>query len=348
MRFPWQKKIEKRAAYDHQLIEAFHNAALGETPNLSSTSHLQAIANLLARSLAGAQVTPENRRTAAITPSYLYSVGQSIALRGEHVALIEAPPLILRPVSDWSISGTQLEQAKWRYRLTFSVPDGVQKRSVFGNEVVHIRLPDSERPWQPGAPMGGLTASATAELESAIQTELEKAARGKLVHVPGYEDADPDDKDDPWTDFTTDIKNAKGATTLAPAPSGLTQGIGAASAPPQFGVLRLRPEVDEDLQALRDRLGQSIASTLSVLPGLLQGGEATGIREAQRVFHNLVLTPLGRLIETELAAALETGVSLDFTQLQLGNLREKAQVVKALTDSGIDLKEARALAGLSS
>ena len=355
MRFPWQKAktetaetaetAETRSAYDAQLIEAFHASALAETPTLSSTSHLIAIANLVARSLAGARVESQNRRTAAITPSYLYGVGQSLVLRGEHVALIEAPPLYLRPASDWSINGTQLDQAKWRYRLQFNTPDGNQKRRVFGDAVVHIRLPDSERPWQPGAPIGGVTASATAELESAIQGELEKAARAKLVHVPGFEDSDQED-DDPWTQFQTDVKNADSKTVLAPAPASLQQGSGAASAGPQFGTLHLRPEVGEDLQTLRASLSQSIASTLSVLPGLLQGGEATGIREAQRVFHNLVLIPLGAILESQLSEALATDVSLDFTRLQLGNLREKAQVLKALVDAQIPLPEARQLAGL--
>ena len=348
MRFPWQKeKTEVRSStYESRLIEAIHAAASAEDASLSSTSHLQAISNLLARSLAGAQVNPVNSRTAAITPSYLYSVGQSIVQRGDHVALIEvADGLNLRPASSWDIKGSSLEQAKWRYRLTFNVPDGQQKRRVFGNEVVHIRLPDSERPWQPGSPIGGLTASATAEVEAAIETEARQAARGKMVHVPGFEDSDQSE-DDPWVIFQQDVRKADGKTMLAPAPAGIVQGIASASSPPQFGTLRLRPEFDEELIELRSQLGQSIASTLSILPGLLTGGDSTGQREAQRFFHNVVLIPLGQLIETEIGQALDTDISLDFTRLQLGNLRERASVLKMLTDAGVEKSEALKLAGL--
>ena len=351
MRLPWQKpKTETRSqSYEQRLIEAIHAQASAEDASLSSTSQLQAISNS-SRAVAG-----RRDRHAAESPHRWDYAKLSLQRRPSHSANWRTRRAnrirrqrTLRPASSWDIKGSSLNQSEWTYRLTFNVPDGQQKRRVKGNEVIHIRLPDAERPWQPGSAIGGTTASATAELESAIQTELAKAARGKLVHIPGYEDADPDDENDAWSEFQQDLRNAKGGTVMAPAPANLVQGIGAASAPPAFGTLKLAPEVAEDLQTLRDRLSQSIASTLSVLPGLLSGGESTGIREAQRVFHNLVLTPLGLLISQTLSEALDTSIELDFTRLQLGNLREKAQVAKALVDAGVEQPKALELAGLNS
>ena len=59
--------------------------------------------------------------------------------------------------------------------------------------------------------------------------------------------------------------------------------------------------------------------------------------------HDLVLLPLATLIEAELTTALETPVRLDFTRLQLGNLREKAQVATALKQADVDLDDAEIL-----
>ena len=83
---------------------------------------------------------------------------------------------------------------------------------------------------------------------------------------------------------------------------------------------------------------------MGIMPHIVEGDRASGARHATK----LVLLPLATLIEAELTTALETPVRLDFTRLQLGALRERAQTVKALVDAGVDQAKALDLAGLSS
>ena len=353
MRLPWTKSepTEKRASYDQQLINALHASALGGAADVAGTSIVQAAASLIARCLSAAAITPQTVVTAGINAAYLYTVGESIVQRGEHVGLLEVDNGVVRltPVAEWDIKGNSTLQRDWQYRCQINVPNGTISRTVPGASVVHIRIPNGQHPWQGQSPLAAasVSAEAFAALEDAIRQELANASRAKLVSIAGFEDADPDDADDPWSAMMQDISQAKSKSVLMPAPATLIQGVGAASAPPSFATTHLRPQVDEDLQTLRDRLSGGLLAAVGIMAQIFEGGEATGIREAMRALHNLVLIPLGGLIETELSAALETPIRLDFTRLQLGNLRERAQVTKALVDAGVDQAQALELAGLS-
>ena len=364
MRFPWQPSkaerrvgeletqiAELRASYDQQIIAALHQAALGEAADVAATSPVQAAAGLLGRCLAAATVAPETNITAAITPSYRYDVGSSLVLRGEHVSLLEVVngAVRLTPACDWEISGATPYKADWTYKLQLAAPNGDVAKTVGGNQVVHIRIPDGRQPWQGSSPLASanISAEALGELEDAVRDELKHAARATLVSVPGFEDSDPDDDDDAWNAYRTDVAKADGKTLLTPAPATLIQGIAASSAPPAYGVLRLRPEIPEELQTARDRLAAGLYAALGLMPQVFEGGEATGVRESMRALHNLTLLPLATLLQAELADALDTSVTLDFARLQLGNLREKAQVAKALVDAGVQTPRALELAGLS-
>ena len=351
MQFPWQtKKIEKRASYDARVIAALHAAALNEAADVAATSTVQAACGLLARSLSAAAVTPQTAITAAISPEYLYSVGESLVIRGEHLALIDVvdgtPQLV--GASEWDIKGTSLNQREWTYKLSLPVPSGSITRNVSGASVVHIRLPSVSTPWQGTSAIAasGVSAELMAGVEDAMREEVVNATRARLISVAGFEDSDPDGEDDPWTAMIDDIRTAKAKSVLMPAPATMVQGVGAASAPPTFGTVHLQPSVPEDLQTLRDRVSAGLYAAVGIMPAIFDGDSSTAVREAMRALHNLVLIPLGGLIETELSAALETPIRLDFTRLQLGNLRERAQVTKALVDAGVDQAQALELAGL--
>ena len=356
MQLPWQKKTptEKRSSYDAQLIAALHAAALNEAADVAATSTVQAACGLLARSLSAATVTPQTAITRAVSPTYLYGVGESLVVRGEHVALIDVSDsaVQLLPAVTWDIADKSTAQREWLYKLTLPVPDGQTVQTVPGASVVHIRLPSVATPWQGTSAIAASRVSSElmASIEDAMRQEVSSATRARLISVAGFQDADPDDEDDPWTALINDIRTAKAKSVLMPAPATLIQGVGAASAPPTFGTVHLQPSVPEDLQTLRDRVSSGLYAAVGIMPATLfrSGSEATAVREAMRALHNLVLIPLGGLIETELSAALDTPVRLDFTRLQLGNLRERAQVTKALVDAGVDQAQALTLAGLSS
>ena len=352
MRLPFQKKkIEKRASYSQQVADSLFRAALTSNADIAATSPAVAAAGLLGRSLSAATVTPQSNRTAGLTPAFLYDVGQSLVFRGEHLSLIDVSDGTVRltPAVEWEIVGTSPYKENWRYKLQLPTPNGVVKRSVSGLEVAHIRIPDGGHPWEGSSLLvqAGLTASGMAALEDFINQETTNSARARIVNVPGFEDSD-DSEDDPWNDFIDDVRTAKSKTLLTPAPAGMIQGVAASSTSPQFGTLHLRPEIPEDLQTLRDRLTAGLYAALGMMPQLFEGGEATGIREAKRAFHNLTLLPLARLCAAELSDVLDEDVTLTFESLQLGAIREAASTAKMLVDMGVDQAKALELAGLSS
>ena len=123
MRLPWQQpKIEKRASYGQQLINALHSAALGDAADVAATSPVVAIAGLLA-------TLPISRYGDAADAAYsgyqsnstYTAVGESIVYRGESVALIEVEDGAVRliPAAEWDISGKSTKQNEWRYKLCY-------------------------------------------------------------------------------------------------------------------------------------------------------------------------------------------------------------------------------------
>lgn len=351
MKFPWTKKPETRQSYSNQIITALHQAALGRNADVAATSPAVAAAGLLARSLAAATVTPQSTVTRPINAHWLYDCGQSLVYRGEHVSLLEVDSGTLRitPATEWEITGSSPYKNAWRYRLTIPTPSGVIKRRVSGESVVHIRIPDFQHPWQGCSPLAAanVTSDAMGTLEDYVREELQNATRAKLLALADWQDADPDDEDDPWQGMIADLQNSKSKTLLVPMPSTQVQGIGAASSPPAPGTTILAPDISENIQTARDRLIAGLYAALGMMPQLFEGGEATGVREAKRAFGNLTLAPIAKLLTAELSDVLETPITLDFASLQLGAIREAASTAKMLVDIGMDRNDALAKVGLN-
>ena len=351
MRFPWTKKPETRQSYSQQIITALHQAALGSNSDVAATSPAVAAAGLLGRSLSAAKVTPQSTVTRPIAASWLYDCGQSLVYRGEHVSLLEVDNGTLRmtPATEWEITGSSPYKNAWRYRLTIPTPSGVIKRRVTGESVVHVRIPDFQHPWQGCSPLAAanVTSDAMAALEDYVREELQNATRAKLLALADWQDADPDDEDDPWQGMISDLQNSKAKTLLVPMPSTQIQGIGAASAPPAPAITHLAPEITETIQTARDRLTAGLYAALGMMPQLFEGGEATGVREAKRAFGNLTLAPIARLLSDELSDVLDTTVTLSFESLQLGAIREAASTAKMLTDIGVKQDQALTIVGLT-
>ena len=286
MRLPWQtKKIEKRASYDAQIIAALHAAALNEAADVAATSTVQAACGLLGRALSAATVTPQTAITRAISPQYLYTLGESLVLRGEHLSLIDVvdgtPQLV--GASEWDITGTSLNQREWMYKLTLPVPSGTLSRTVPGASVVAYptaqRLDTVARHKRYRGQRRIRRTHGRRRRRVCAKKSATQRARGLSVW-PGFEDADPDDEDDPWTALINDIRTAKAKSVLMPsAPATLIQGVvAAASAPPTFGTVHLQPSVPEDLQTLRDRVSAGLYAAVGIMPAIFDGDSSTAVQ----------------------------------------------------------------------
>ena len=221
-----------------------------------------------------------------------------------------------------------------------ALPDRTLTKTVAAASVIDISF-------GPGLQAASLTSGTLAELEARIRDEAKNSTHGKLLSLAEADGQDGDD--DPLAAVAGDMGKAAGRTIFVSPPSEHLNGLGVASAAPAPSVVRLRPEIDPPILDARRDAAASLGGMLAILKPLLTGdGEATALRESMRWLHNSYLTPLRRIVETELAVKLEREVRLNFDRLQLGNLRERAQVAKALVDAGVEKTKALELAGLSS
>lgn len=79
----------------------------------------------------------------------------------------------------------------------------------------------------------------------------------------------------------------------------------------------------------------------------LMGGDSTGLRESFRVFLHSTIQPLARLILPELQAKLdELDLALSFERMMAGDITGRARALGQMVKAGIELSEARRLAGL--
>ena len=85
-----------------------------------------------------------------------------------------------------------------------------------------------------------------------------------------------------------------------------------------------------------------------VPPSLYEVGEsAAGRREALRLFLHTGLAPAGEIIAQEIALKLEVDVSINFDRTYAADITSRSRALGQMVTAGMDLDEARRLAGLS-
>ena len=110
---------------------------------------------------------------------------------------------------------------------------------------------------------------------------------------------------------------------------------------------RIGGDVPQSHASLWPVLSQEIASACQVPPALLDASApAASLRESWRRFLFGALAPTARLLEAELQAKVSPDMELVFGELRASDLTGRARALKQLTESGIDLAEAREICGL--
>ena len=85
-----------------------------------------------------------------------------------------------------------------------------------------------------------------------------------------------------------------------------------------------------------------MASTIA----LFGEGNAAATREAWRLALFGVLSPLGKLVESDLKAKLEDSVTLSWQELRASDLSGRARAFQSMVGGGIDVEKAISIAGL--
>ena len=347
MRFPWQRRAETRASYGDAVVTALLAAATGtRTENALTTAALEACAALFAGAFARAKVEPA---VAEVTPALLSLIARDLIRRGAslHLLDVEDGMLKIRPAGSWDIRGTD-DPMTWRVRLDLFGPSTSTSRYVGYDGVLHFRYAiDAARPWLGVGPLqwAGSTAALAGRLEAGLADEA-GAPAAQIVPIPS--DGGSGGDDDPLKQLKADIAAAKGRALLVET----TQagfGQGPAGAPRRdWQQSRVGFEPPDVAATMRDDVFQHVAAACNV-PGVLLDprAEGTSQREALRRFAHLGIEPMGEIVAAELAAKLDVpGLRLNFGQLFASDLAGRARAVGALVKSGVELADARRLAGL--
>ena len=290
-----------------------------------------------------------------LTPALLALAGRDLIRRGEFVWVIEVAGdgVMLLPCGSWDVRGGW-DPETWFYRVDLFGPSGNTTRLLPGAAVIHGRYStDPARPWFGISPMGwvSLTGRLHASVEDALADES-AGTRGHVLPVPagpesGEVDADGEPIDE-LADLRKDIANLRGKTALVETTSaGWSEGKVAAPLSDwkarRIGASPPAPVVD-----LRSDSAQSVLAACGVPPSLFHGGDAATKGESWRQFLHGSVQPVAMLLAAELADKLDApDLRLSFDRLFASDLQGRARSFQSMRNGGIELPDARRLAGLN-
>ena len=110
---------------------------------------------------------------------------------------------------------------------------------------------------------------------------------------------------------------------------------------------RLGPNPPTAMNTTRRESFGTVLAACGVPPDLMDVDSADAAqREAYRRWYSATAEPLARVVEAELAAKLETPVSLDMTGLYAHDLVGRASAFQRLVGAGVSVSEALTTSGL--
>ena len=330
------------SSYTDALVAAITANASGETTAFpTATAALEACAGLVARAFAGASVSASAAVEAVLTPAFLEMVGRSLIRKGELLAYIttRGGKLRLLPVESHDIDGDP-DPASWTYRLTIGGPSRTHTLdSVSGSSVLHFRYgTDPEQPWRGLGPLqvAQLGGRLSAELAAALADEA-SGPRGSLLPVP------IEGGDGTLAQLRADLGKLKGKAALVQAGDWGNPG---GSNMTDWSTRRLGPNTPLALVELHRLATEEIAACCGINPGMLSGRQQTVAREGFRQLLFATAAPLGRLVESELEAKLDTDIEISWEELRAGDITGRARAFQSLVGAGMDLDRAASLSGL--
>ena len=296
----------------------------------SATAALEACAGTVGRGFAASEVTGPDSLARALTPGVLELVGRSLIQRGEVVFLIDttAGKLRLIPAETHDVEGGPFPE-EWEYRLTLGGPSRtVTYDFVPAASVLHFRYAvDSARPWRGNGPIAvaNLAGKLSAETVNALANESSGPV-GRLLGIP------VDGQDATVQALKADIRDARGRTALIETGDWANSG---GDSKVDLKTERFGAEPPASLVQLVTIASQEVYSACGLNAGLWGGSQAAAVREAWRLCLFGVLSPLGRLVESELQEKLEDTVC-----------RAGRGPYQSMVGGGMEVSAAVAVAGL--
>ena len=91
---------------------------------------------------------------------------------------------------------------------------------------------------------------------------------------------------------------------------------------------------------------QEVYSACGLNQALWGGGQAAAVREAWRLALFGVLSPLGKLVESEMKAKLDDEITLSWGELRATDLSGRARAMQSMVNGGMSVTDAVSVAGL--
>ena len=339
--WPFGNRLETRASYTDALIAALVGRAQGKTLIPTATAALEACAGTVSRGFAASEVSGPDPITSALTPGVLALIGRSLIRTGEVVFLIDtqAGRLRLVPAETHDINGGPFPE-EWEYRLTLGGPSRtVTYDDVPAQSILHFRYAvDASTPWRGNGPVqvAALAGQLSAETVRALSEESSGPV-GRLLAIP------VDGDDATVASLKTDISNAKGRTAIV---EGGDWGNSGGDSKVSLKTERFGPEPPASMVQLMSVASQEIYAACGLNGALWGGSSSAAVREAWRLCLFGVLSPLGRLVESELREKLEDTVTLSWQELRASDLSGRARAFQSMVGGGMDVGKAISVAGL--
>ena len=109
---------------------------------------------------------------------------------------------------------------------------------------------------------------------------------------------------------------------------------------------RFGAEPGQPLVNLLKQASSEIYSAVGFNPSLFIDGDSASLREAHRLALVNVYQPLAKLVESEIAAKLDSGIVIDFAELRASDLQGRARSFQSMVGGGMEVERAAALSGL--
>ena len=348
MKLPWTKApaTENYAdtSYTDALVAALIRQVRGRTAGaalVSETGALESAAGLVGRAFMSCEVSGDPMHVAALSPQIVEMIGRSLLRRGDSVFYLDTSDgLTLSPAQTHSIDGGPMPSS-WTYDLTLAGPGELRTmRPVRAEGVAHFRYGcDVETPWRGNAPLG--VARAIGDLVAEATTYLTQESgkpRGAFLATP------KDGEDDTIAELKADAKTAQGALLFVESMSNNWESGGAPSG--DWGVKHFGPSVGAGMVEVAKMARSEALGAIGLNEALFMGADSAALREAWRLALFSLIAPLGHLVESELQAKIDPGISLSWTELRASDLAGRARAWQSLVKGGMPLPEATQIAGL--
>lgn len=336
----WPFKDTEKRSYTDLVADALAQsvgAGPGYDANAQATAALEIASGLWARAFAGVSITPSTIRTKLLSASVMSHIGRYLVRRGEAVLLMRITPrsISLLPCASWDITGG-VDPSDWTYRVDLVGASGNATRIVPSASVVHVRYAaDPSSPWLGVSPVAW--AARTGGILGSIEGMLAAEARGKsgyLLESNANLKAAAVERDNQGFRFQLD-----GGTFIGPVKGPMETN--------QAKVVRLGMDTPPEVRLLHGEIAEAVLSACGVPPSLARVGEATGIREAWRLFLAGTVEPVGRMVQEHLAERMdEPGLRLDFSGLLGIDVRARVFSTLSASGQGLDPDRAARVAGL--